>query len=59
MLTDKEAKDTILHLRAKGYTIWSIHAVTGQTITKICEVIYEQNKKDIDADANRVYNDVL
>ena len=59
MLTDKEVKDTILHLRAKGYKIWSIHAVTGLTITEICEVLYEQNKKDVAADANRVYNGEL
>lgn len=50
MLTEQEAKDTILHLRANKYTIAGIQAVTGLTITKICEVIYEQNAEDIDND---------
>lgn len=59
MLTDKEARDTILFLRSKGYTISGIHAVTGQTITKICEVIYEQNQNDIANDTINTYNGVF
>lgn len=45
-MTDVEAKSTILYLRAKGYSILGIYAVTGLTITRICEVIYEQNQID-------------
>lgn len=56
MLTDKE---TILFLRAKGYTISGIYAVTGQSITRICEVIYEQNQNDIAFDRANSYNGVL
>lgn len=52
MLNDKEAKDTILHLRANGHTIGSIHSLTGIQITKICEVIYEQNQNDIHRDGH-------
>lgn len=49
-MTDVEIGDTVLFLRHKGYTISGIYAVTGLTITKICEVIYEQNQKDIHRD---------
>ena len=59
MLTDKQAKDIILSLRAKGYTISGIHVVTGQPITKICEVIYEQNKKDIALDGIDSYDGIF
>lgn len=51
MLTNQEAKDTILFLRSKGYSISGIHSVTGRKITEICEVIYEQNQKDIASDS--------
>lgn len=47
MLTVQQMNEAILKLRAKGYTINGIYEVTGLPITKICEVIYEQNQKDI------------
>lgn len=50
MLSDQEIKDTVLHLRANGYNISYIYAVTGIRITQICEVIYEQNQQDIHRD---------
>lgn len=45
-----ETRDAILHLRTHGYTISGIYAITGVSITEICEVIYEQNQKDISND---------
>lgn len=45
-MTNEEAKYTILFLKEYGYTISGIYAVTGLTITTICEVIYEQNQID-------------
>lgn len=59
MLTDVEARDTVLFLRSKGYSIAGIQAVTGLTITNICEVIYEQNQNDIADDAIDSYNGVF
>lgn len=40
----------ILRLRAEGRSILEIHELTGESITRICEVIWEQNRKDIDID---------
>lgn len=40
-------KETILYLRNKGYGIAQICKITGESVTFICDVLYEQNKKDI------------
>jgi len=58
MLTDQELRQTILRLRVSGHTIGSIQALTGASITTICEVIYEQNQNDI-ANDNDVHNGVF
>ena len=57
MLTNKEQVDTILYLRNAKYSISSISAITGISITKICEVIYEQNQED--KHVNNGYNGVF
>lgn len=43
----REAKDAILLLRTAGYTINGIYAVTGHSITEICEVIYENSQAGV------------
>lgn len=40
----------VLQLRREGHSILEIHELTGESITRICEVIWEQNRKDIDID---------
>lgn len=54
MLTEKEIKHTVLKLRETGNSIAAIHSVTGLSITKICEVIYEKNQADIFNDGQSV-----
>lgn len=54
-----EAKNTILLLRANGYDISGIQALTGLSLTHICEVIYEQNQEDISHSRENVDNDAI
>jgi hypothetical protein len=49
-------KETILYLRGKGYGIAQICKLTGESVTFICEVIYEQNQKDIANDGLHIGN---
>lgn len=39
-------KELILYLKNRGHTIASICELTGESVTFICEVIYEQNNID-------------
>lgn len=52
-------KELILQLRIKGHSISSIHLITGLSITHICEVIYEQNQKDIASDTINTYDGIF
>lgn len=42
-----DTKQLILYLRGKGHIISQICKLTGESVTFICEVIYEQNQKDM------------
>jgi hypothetical protein len=44
--------DEILFLRTEGRTIAEISALTGWSLTEVCNVIYERNRQDKEADGN-------